>query len=68
MKAIPSSELIINSDGTVFHLHIKPSELADNIILVGDPGRVELVSSFFESKEFMRSSREFVTVTGKCIK
>lgn len=65
MKAIPSSELIINSDGTVFHLHIKPSELANNIILVGDPGRVELVSSFFESKEFMRSSREFVTVTGK---
>ena len=65
MSQIPSSELIINSDGSIFHLHIKPEELADTVILVGDPGRVELVSSFFESKEFVRSSREFVTVTGK---
>lgn len=65
MNAIAASELIINSDGSVFHLHIKPSELSDTVILVGDPGRVELVSSFFESKEFSRSSREFVTVTGK---
>lgn len=65
MNAIASSELIINSDGSIFHLHIKPSELADTVILVGDPGRVELVSSFFESKEFTRSSREFVSVTGR---
>jgi len=65
MSQIPSSELIINSDGSIFHLHIKPEELADTVILVGDPGRVELVSSFFESKEFIRSSREFVIVTGK---
>ncbi|MHC1690105.1 MAG: nucleoside phosphorylase [Bacteroidales bacterium] len=65
MSQIPSSELIINSDGSIFHLHIKPEELADTVILVGDPGRVELVSSFFESREFIRSSREFVTVTGK---
>ncbi len=65
MSQIPSSELIINSDGSIFHLHIKPEELADTVILVGDPGRVELVSSFFESREFVRSSREFVTVTGK---
>lgn len=64
MNSIAPSELIINSDGSVFHLHIKPHELADTIILVGDPGRVELVSSFFGSKEFTRSSREFVTVTG----
>ena len=64
MNQIPSSEFIINSDGSVFHLHLKPEELADTVILVGDPGRVELVSSFFESKEFTRSSREFVTVTG----
>ena len=64
MNTIASSELIINSDGSVFHLHIKPDELAQNVILVGDPGRVEMVSSFFDSKEFERSSREFVTVTG----
>lgn len=64
MSQIPSSELIINSDGSIFHLHIKPEELADTIILVGDPGRVELVASFFDSREFIRSSREFVTVTG----
>ncbi len=64
MSIIAPSELIINSDGSVFHLHIKPHELAQNIILVGDPGRVEMVSSFFESREFERKSREFVTVTG----
>ncbi|MDP3436436.1 MAG: nucleoside phosphorylase [Bacteroidales bacterium] len=64
MNAIAPSELIINSDGSVFHLHIKPVELAETVILVGDPGRVELVSSYFDSKEFTRSSREFVTVTG----
>lgn len=64
MSQIPSSELIINSDGSIFHLHIKPEELADTVILVGDPGRVELVASFFDSREFIRSSREFVTVTG----
>ena len=64
MKRIAESELIINGDGSVFHLHIRPEELADTVILVGDPGRVELVSSFFETKEFNRSSREFNTVTG----
>lgn len=65
MEKIGASELIINKDGSVFHLHIKPEELADTVILVGDPGRVEMVSSFFESKEFHRESREFVTVTGR---
>ena len=65
MSQIPSSELIINSDGSIFHLHLHPEELADTVILLGDPGRVELVSSFFESKEFIRSSREFVSVTGR---
>lgn len=64
MNKIGESELIINSDGSVFHLHIRPQELADTVILVGDPGRVEMVSSFFESIEFKRASREFVTVTG----
>ncbi|AGY53414.1 Uridine phosphorylase [Bacteroidales bacterium CF] len=64
MKPIASSELIINSDGSVFHLHLRPEELAENVILVGDPGRVDMVSSFFDNKEFTKSSREFNTVTG----
>lgn len=65
--AIAASELIINSDGSVFHLHLRPEELADNVILVGDPGRVDMVSSFFDkdSIEFRHSSREFVSVTGR---
>lgn len=64
MNPIASSELIINTDGSIFHLHLKPEELADTVVLVGDPGRVETVASFFEKREFMRSSREFVSVTG----
>ena len=65
MARIGESELIINGDGSIFHLHIKPEELADTVILVGDPGRVETVSSFFESVECSASSREFKSVTGK---
>lgn len=49
-KYFPSSELIINEDGSVFHLHVKPEWLADKVILVGDPGRVALVASHFEIK------------------
>ena len=64
MKAIESSELIINRDGSIFHLHLKPEELADRVILVGDPGRVESVTSFFDSIEFSKSSREFFSATG----
>lgn len=64
MSGIAPSELIINSDGTIFHLHLKPEELADTVLLVGDPGRVELIASYFDSTEFRRESREFVTVTG----
>ncbi len=64
MRHFPPSELIINEDGSIFHLHLKPEHLADNIILVGDPGRVELVASFFDSKEISVSSREFNTITG----
>lgn len=64
MKSIPSSELIINADGSVFHLHMKPDQLADRIILVGDPGRVELVSSYFDNVESRTASREFVSATG----
>ena len=58
------SELIINSDGSVFHLHIKPEQLADKVILVGDPGRVALVASHFETQECDIESREFHTITG----
>ena len=62
---IPESELIINDDGSVFHLHLRPEELAGNVILVGDPGRVDIVSEYLEDKEFRHQSREFVSVTGK---
>ncbi len=58
------SELIINGDGSIFHLHVKPENLADKIILVGDPGRVSLVASHFDNKEFEVENREFRTVTG----
>ena len=64
MRVIPDSELIINSDGSVFHLHIKPDQLADKIIVMGDPGRVTLTASFFDSIECDVQSREFHTVTG----
>lgn len=58
------SELIINPDGSVFHLHVRPENLADKVILVGDPGRVELVASHFDTKECNIESREFHTITG----
>ena len=61
---IAESELIINPDGSVFHLHLRPEELADNVILVGDPGRVDMVSEYFDDREFRHQSREFVSVTG----
>ncbi len=63
-KIIPESELIINPDGTVFHLHIHPDQLTDKIILVGDPGRVDMVAEFFDSKTFEVSSREFHSIGG----
>ncbi|MBR4851835.1 MAG: nucleoside phosphorylase [Tidjanibacter sp.] len=64
MRVIPSSELVINGDGSIFHLHIKPEQLADTVILVGDPGRVDMVASYFDNKEFTVESREFRTITG----
>ena len=63
-KFFAESELIINGDGSIFHLHLKPEQLADKVILVGDPGRVSLVASHFESKECDIESREFHTITG----
>ncbi len=64
MRTIPASELIINEDGSIFHLHLLPEQLSDIVILVGDPGRVALVASFFDSVECEVSNREFNTVTG----
>ena len=63
-KIIPPSEFIINPDGSCFHLHIKPEQLTDNIILVGDPARVNMVAEFFDTKTFEISSREFHTIGG----
>lgn len=63
-KYFAESELIINQDGSVFHLHVKPENLADKVILVGDPGRVALVAQHFDTREFEVESREFRTVTG----
>lgn len=62
-KYLPS-ELLINADGSIFHLHVKPEQLADKIILVGDPDRVGMVSDFFDTKECEVHSREFHTITG----
>ena len=64
MNHYPESELIINQDGSIFHLHLKPEQLADNVILVGDPGRVPLVASHFSEIECEVTSREFHTITG----
>ena len=58
------SELIFNDDGSVYHLKLKPCNISDSIILVGDPARVELISKYFQSIEFTVSNREFKTVTG----
>ena len=63
-KIIPESELIINPDGTVFHIHLHPEQLTDNIILVGDPGRVDMVAFVFDTRTFEVSSREFHTIGG----
>ena len=64
MTKIQASELIINNDGSVFHLHIKPGELADKVILVGDPARADLIATKFDTIEVSHSSREFHSVTG----
>ena len=64
MKVIPPSEFIINPDGSVFHLHLLPSQLTERVILVGDPGRVSMVASFFDTIDFEVQSREFHTIGG----
>ena len=61
---IPESELIINADGSIFHLHLKPEQLAERIILVGDPARVSFIGDYLDSKECDLSNREFHSITG----
>ncbi|WP_407404512.1 nucleoside phosphorylase [Sodaliphilus sp.] len=61
---IPDSELIINSDGSIFHIHLRPEQLTDNIIVCGDPGRVNMIASYFDTQDFEVSSREFHTIGG----
>ena len=64
MSTLQESELIINSDGSIYHLHLKPEDIADTIIIVGDPQRVEIISSYFDHIDFKMVNREFVTHTG----
>ena len=63
-KIIPDSELIINPDGSVFHIHLRPDQLKDNIIVCGDPGRVNMIASYFDTIEYDVQSREFHTIAG----
>ena len=64
IRKIELSELILNEDGSIYHLHLKPEHISDKIILVGDQGRVKLVASFFDNIEFEIQNREFFTITG----
>ena len=64
MNPISHTDLILNPDGSIYHLHLLPGDIADQIILVGDPGRVAQVSSHFDHIELIKSNREFVTHTG----
>lgn len=63
-RIIPASELIINDDGSVFHIHLKPEQLRDHIIFVGDPGRVDMVASYFDTIDYNVTSREFHAIGG----
>lgn len=63
-RIIPASELIINDDGSVFHIHLRPDQLRDKIIYVGDPGRVDMVASYFDTIDYDVHSREFHAVAG----
>ncbi len=63
-RIIPASQLVLNGEGVVYHLNLHPEHLADNVILVGDPGRAEMVASFFDTVEVVRDNRELHTRTG----
>jgi uridine phosphorylase len=64
MRTIPPSELPVNADGSVFHLHLRPEQLAEKVVMMGDPERVASVAAFFDDVEFDRQNREFRTITG----
>ncbi|MEP1085976.1 nucleoside phosphorylase [Algoriphagus sp.] len=64
-RQIPESELILNADGSIYHLHLKPDNLASLVFTVGDPDRVPMVSRYFDQLDFKVSKREFVTHTGR---
>ena len=66
MQPISNTDLILNPDGSIYHLHLLPGEIADTVILVGDPGRVRQVSAHFDTLEVQKENREFVTHTGMC--
>ena len=63
-QPIPASQLVLNSEGAIYHLNLHPNQLADDVLLVGDPGRVEMISDFFDTIEVKRQNRELVTRTG----
>lgn len=63
-KKIAASELLLNADGSIYHLNLRPEELADTVILVGDPGRVAMIAKHMTAIEFTKQSREFVSTTG----
>ena len=65
MNAIPESQLIVNDEGAIYHLNLRPEDIADDIILVGDPGRVDMVAAFFDHIELHRQNRELNTMTGR---
>lgn len=64
MSTIASSEIILNADGSIYHLHLLPEQLADTVITVGDPDRVPMVSKYFDSITDKTQKREFITHTG----
>ena len=63
-RQIPASELPLQSDGAIYHLNLHPEELADNVVLVGDPGRVKMISDMFDTVEVRKQNRELITHTG----
>lgn len=65
MRRIPESELIVNPDGTIFHLHLLPEQLADKIVMMGDPKRVDMAASLFDERICSVQNREFKSVTGR---
>ena len=63
-QPIPASQLVLNNEGAIYHLNLHPDQLADNVIMVGDPGRVDMIASFFDKIDVKRQNRELVTRTG----